>query len=88
MHRGTEKAGNRFLTQRWQKQENQNLRLRLKNARPMVDISSPTSIKSLKRKSKKEQLKEDRYTQIERENRILLEKIANLKPQTQQGARA
>jgi E3 ubiquitin-protein ligase TRIP12 len=43
--------------------------------RPAVNSSRPQTFNHLKFKAKKERMLEERYTEIERENRILLEKM-------------
>lgn len=59
----------------------QNRKLHLKKViemRPFVNTSPPNSFGIVNSRKKKEQLMEDRFTEIERENRILLEKITNI----------
>ena len=62
---------------------------KLKEAKPSVDIREPTQFRHIKKKLKKNQILEgkhfslisfdaDRYTEIERENRILLEKMTHI----------
>jgi len=46
--------------------------------KPTVEIREPSQFRHLKKKYKKTQMLEDRYTEIERENRILLEKMTNI----------
>jgi hypothetical protein len=54
-------------------------RERLKKTNANVDTSSPATYDMLNNYNKKKlQIMEDRYTEIERENRILLEKITNI----------
>lgn len=48
---------------------------KLKRTKASVDNSLPLSCKQKRNKSKKHRLQEERYTEIERENRILLEKM-------------
>ncbi|OMJ73309.1 hypothetical protein SteCoe_28023 [Stentor coeruleus] len=57
------------------KKENQRLYLELNLIKPTMNFSLPRECSHLKINKKREQIKEDRYTEIERENRILLEKI-------------
>lgn len=62
------------------KRENQRLYLELNCIKPTMSFSLPHECSHLKINKKREQIKEgnnhlDRYTEIERENRILLEKI-------------
>lgn len=51
---------------------------RIVEQRPLVDKTLPITISKLRSKPKKDQLLEDRNTEIERENRILLEKMSNI----------
>ncbi len=51
---------------------------KLRKIRPQIDSRRPNSYKHLRSKKKKEQLLEDRFTEIERENRILLEKMTHI----------
>jgi hypothetical protein len=44
----------------------------------MHNVKPPQAHPHLKAKSKKQQLLEERFTEIERENRILLEKMTNI----------
>ena len=44
----------------------------------MLDNSVPNSMRLRKGNPKKERMLEERYTEIERANRILLEKMANI----------
>jgi hypothetical protein len=41
-------------------------------------MKEPPKFQHLKKKMKKTQMLEERYTEIERENRILLEKMTNI----------
>jgi E3 ubiquitin-protein ligase TRIP12 len=53
-------------------------RREVKNAKSLVDNSIPGVINVLKKNPKKQQMIEERYTEIERSNRILLEKMSNI----------
>lgn len=50
----------------------------VKCAKSMLDNTAPVTMGIPKRNLKKEQMIEDRYTEIERANRILLEKMSNI----------
>lgn len=50
----------------------------IKYAKRMIDNSPPSSMSFLRRNPKREQMIEDRYTEIERANRILLEKMSHI----------
>lgn len=46
--------------------------------KPTYNIEAPAQFRHLQTKPKKVQMLEERYTEIERENRILLEKMTNI----------
>ena len=48
------------------------------NAKSMLDNTPPVTLNILKKNPKKNQMVEERYTEIERANRILLEKMSNI----------
>lgn len=50
----------------------------VKHATTVLDTTLPVSMKLPRRNPKKRQMMEDRYTEIERANRILLEKMSNI----------
>lgn len=50
----------------------------LQQIKGTVDMKEPPKFQHLKKKMKKTQMLEERYTEIERENRILLEKMTNI----------
>lgn len=77
MYRGLP-TGSKLLAKKWQEKERQIHRDRLRNVKPTIDFKKPTKFKHLKSRAKKEQMLEDRYTEIERENRILLEKMTSI----------
>lgn len=53
---------------------------RLRSMKPSVDNSAPKSfgMPHMRRNPKKAQLQEERFSRIERENRILLEKMSHI----------
>lgn len=61
---------------------------KLKEAKPSIDAREPTQFRHIKKKLKKNQCSKvtllhsltvlERYTEIERENRILLEKMTHI----------
>jgi E3 ubiquitin-protein ligase TRIP12 len=69
-------TSNRLLSKRWSDREQVLHQNRLQTARPRVDSASPRPCPHLKHRLKQQQLAEDRCTEIERANRILLEKMA------------
>ena len=76
MYRGLP-SGNKILSKKWQEKERRIHLKKLRNVKPTIDIRRPKHFKHLKSRAKKEQMLEDRYTEIERENRILLEKMTS-----------
>lgn len=50
----------------------------VRDAKSKLDNTAPVTMNIPKRNLKKEQMIEDRYTEIERANRILLEKMSNI----------
>ena len=77
MYRGLP-TGNKLLTKKWQEKERRIHMQKLRSIKPTIDIRKPKNFKHLKSRAKKEQMLEDRYTEIERENRILLEKMTSI----------
>ena len=60
---------------------------RLRAARPAIDTRAPRRFGHIQYKAKKERLQEERFTEIERENRILLEKMHRIMNGTRGGPR-
>ena len=80
-------VGNKLLSKKWADKEREIHMNKLREMKATVQIGEPTKFKHLKKKLKKTQMLEgksfqfhwlDRYTEIERENRILLEKMTNI----------
>lgn len=71
-------SANKILSNKWQKNEHQIHMQNLQRIKGTVDMKEPPQFKHLKKKMKKTQMLEERYTEIERENRILLEKMTNI----------
>jgi len=55
-----------------------NIFLQVKNAKPMIDNKPPETYMHLHLKLKKLQMEEERQATVERDNRILLEKMAHI----------
>ncbi|XP_070538403.1 sperm axonemal maintenance protein CFAP97D1-like [Ptychodera flava] len=66
----------RILQQRWDQKYYDEHRQKVKEAQPMVDTKAPKTYVHLHLKLKKLQLEEERLATIERDNRILLEKMS------------
>ncbi len=73
---------NKIVSKKWKEYENDVHKKKLhdiKNRiRPRIDSSPPPSFKHLADRKKQEQLMEERFTEIEKENRILLEKVTQM----------
>jgi len=79
MHRGIT-VGNK-LCAKWEDNRRHDLhRERLRTIRPVVDHAEPYALQMnhLWNNLKREQMLEDRYSEIDRENRILLKKMSNI----------
>ncbi len=71
---------------RWDERCKEIHRKKLADMKPSIDSHQPIRYKHLKKRAKREQILEggyeeltlDRYTEIERENRILLEKMTHI----------
>jgi len=84
MHRGIA-VGNKICA-RWEEQRKQDLhRERLRQMRPVTDTSEPFVLQMdhVRNNYKREQMLEERYTEIDRENRILLKKMSDIMKATQ-----
>ena len=77
MHRSIP-VGNKLLSKRWEESNHRIHEEKLKRMQPRINSGSPAKFSHLKFKAKREQLLEDRFTEIERENRILLEKMSSI----------
>ncbi|XP_046543166.1 sperm axonemal maintenance protein CFAP97D1-like isoform X2 [Haliotis rubra] len=69
-------TSNKLLQQRWDSTYYNEHRRKVKDAAPMVDTKAPPTYMHLHLKLKKLQLEEERLATIERDNRILLEKMS------------
>ncbi|CAF0753815.1 unnamed protein product [Rotaria sordida] len=74
----TRPAANRLLQKKWDDKYYSEHRLLVRDARPTVDTRPPRTYMHLHMKLKKLQLEEERSATIERDNRILLEKMSNI----------
>ena len=74
-------VGNKACNERFVKQRQEAHRAQLAKIKPTIDNKMPKTMQKTgasKSNAKKQQLLEDRYAQIERDNRILLEKMSNI----------
>ncbi|XP_071991892.1 uncharacterized protein CFAP97D2 [Engystomops pustulosus] len=69
-------CGNKYLQQKWDKTYYDEHKRKVQSAKPMVDTNSPQTYVHLNLKLKKLKLEEERLTTIERDNRLLLEKMS------------
>jgi len=70
--------GNKLLSRRWREKEREIHQHKLSSMKATVEIREPATFSHLQKKLKKSQMQEERYTEIERENRILLEKMTHI----------
>merc|ERR1712224_772284 len=73
-------VGNKLCAQRNRQREQELHRARLRSMRAQVDTSEPTvaHLDHLRNNLKREQLLEERYFEIDRENKILLQKMSDI----------
>ncbi|CAF0725761.1 unnamed protein product [Adineta ricciae] len=70
-------ATNRLLQKKWDEKYHSEHQILVRDARPTIDTRPPRTYMHLHMKLKKLQLEEERTATIERDNRILLEKMAH-----------
>ncbi|XP_077978084.1 uncharacterized protein CFAP97D2-like [Glandiceps talaboti] len=71
-------ANNKLLKKRWDQSRFDTHRKKVQNAKPVIDDKPPKIYMHLVLKLKKLQMEEERLATIERDNRILLEKMAHI----------
>ncbi|XP_035693992.1 trichohyalin-like isoform X2 [Branchiostoma floridae] len=71
-------AGNKLLQQKWDDKYYNEHRDLVRTAKPMVDTRAPRTYVHMHMKLRKLQLEEERLATIERDNRILLEKMSHI----------
>ncbi|XP_054676759.1 uncharacterized protein CFAP97D2 [Grus americana] len=69
-------CGNKYRQLKWDKAKYEEHKKRIQAAKPSVDTSAPAIYSHLHRKLGKLKLEEDRLSVIERDNRLLLEKMS------------
>lgn len=74
-YRPVKPAQSKLLQYQWDTQQYENHRKRVASTRPQIDTRPPHTYAHLHLKLKKLQKEEERMTEIDRENRILLEKM-------------
>lgn len=75
---------NRICSEKKIKQDLTLHQKKLKEMKAFIDINEPESYDFLKSRKKKEIMKEIRLTEIDRENKILLQKISSIMTKTHQ----
>ncbi|XP_023447876.1 uncharacterized protein CFAP97D2 isoform X1 [Dasypus novemcinctus] len=70
-------CGSKYLQHRWDKAY-QDHRKKVQNAKPVVDTQAPPTFSHLHLKLKKLKLEEERLSIIDRDNRLLLEKMSHI----------
>ncbi|OMJ66778.1 hypothetical protein SteCoe_36265 [Stentor coeruleus] len=83
MHRAIP-ISNKILSKKWEENNHRIHTEKLKNMQSRVNSGCPQEFFHLKYKAKRDQMLEDRFTEIERENRILLEKMSSIMNKKQQ----
>ncbi|XP_064124684.1 uncharacterized protein CFAP97D2 [Loxodonta africana] len=68
-------CGSKYLRHKWE-QDYQDHRKKVQNAKPLVDNQAPLTFSHLYLKLKKLKLEEERLSVIDRDNRLLLEKMS------------
>ena len=71
-------CSNKLLQKRWNEKNLELHKSRLANIKPSIDRRAPSTFSHLKNRAKKELSNEVRYAEIERENRILLDKMSEI----------
>uniref|UniRef100_A0A8C5MZQ4 Cilia- and flagella-associated protein 97 n=1 Tax=Leptobrachium leishanense TaxID=445787 RepID=A0A8C5MZQ4_9ANUR len=71
-------CGNKYLQQKWDKTYYDEHKRKVHSAKPMVDTNSPKTYVHLNTKLKKLKLEEERLSMIERDNRLLLDKMSTI----------
>ncbi|CAH1244406.1 C17orf105 [Branchiostoma lanceolatum] len=71
-------SGNKLLQQKWDDKYYNEHRDLVRTAKPMVDTKAPRTYVHMHMKLRKLQLEEERLATVERDNRILLEKMSHI----------
>ena len=78
MKKGPQLSSSKLLEKKWQASDYFQHVQRLKQIKSAMNLSSPKDFPHLKSRAKKDKLLEDKYIEIERENKILLHKMQNI----------
>nr|XP_028583878.1 uncharacterized protein CFAP97D2 [Podarcis muralis] len=71
-------CGNKYLQQKWDKATYEEHKRKIQTTKPVVDTCTPRTYGHLHLKLRKLKLEKDRLSIIERENRLLLEKMSRI----------
>ncbi|XP_026232805.1 uncharacterized protein CFAP97D1 [Anabas testudineus] len=71
-------ASNKYLQQKWDKASYDLHRTKVKSAKPTINTTPPETYSHLSLKLKKQKLEEEWTMKIERENKMLMEKISHI----------
>jgi hypothetical protein len=71
-------TGSKLLNRKWVEKDKEIHKQKLKTVKSSIDIRSPQFFSHLRTKPKKGQMLEERYSQIEKENRMLLDKMTKI----------
>ncbi|XP_062983737.1 uncharacterized protein CFAP97D2 [Elgaria multicarinata webbii] len=69
-------CGNKYLQQKWDKATYEEHKKKIQTAKPVIDTSTPATYGHLHLKLRKLKLDQERLSVIERDNRLLLEKMS------------
>ncbi|GCB80112.1 hypothetical protein scyTo_0019662 [Scyliorhinus torazame] len=71
-------SGSKYLQEKWDRASYHEHRRKIKAAKPTIDNNSPETFPHLNLKFNKLKLEEDRLSTIERDNQLLLQKMATI----------
>jgi len=73
-------VGNKICAKRWEQQKHEMHREKIRTMKPSIDTKEPTvcQFDHIRNNLKREQMLEERYSEIDRENRILLQKMSDI----------
>ena len=69
---------NKILKKKWEKKEDEMYKTRLTHVKSHFELIEPPKHDHVKRKAKKEVILEEKYSEIERANQVLLSKLTKI----------
>jgi len=78
MKKGVIPPGSKLLAKKWRAIDYENHMQRLKQVKPTLNHNPPNDFNHLRSKAKRERMLEEKYIEIERENKILLHKMQKI----------